>query len=308
MIVAQPADDAERRTALAFLVDRPDLSAKELDRQIDTLIRQADKYRFSLEQCLIARDDHGIVAACLAVDAPGRTSSLFLPGPRHFPQAEAPVAQLIDAACSQARQRNIQLVQAIIPTEAEHEAHLYRRAGFRHLAELIYLEADLTRPVTMALTVPPLKYTTYSVETHDLFTKVIEATYEDSLDCGSLNGARDIEDILASHRATGVFRADRWLVGFAGDHAVGVVLLAENLQHRGWEVVYVGLRPAWRGKGYGQALLTRAIQLARDAAAARMTATVDARNRPARVLYERFGFRELFRRNAWIKLLSRREN
>jgi len=306
MIITQPVDDTECRAALVFLVDQPDLSDTELDRHVDTLLRHADRYRFSLEQCLIARESGRIVASCLAVDAPGRTTSLFLPGRRHFPHIAQAVARLIDEACSKAYQRNVQLIQAIIPPDADHEAELYRQAGFRHLAELIYLETDLTQPIAMNSSVPSLKYTTYNAETHALFSEVIEATYEGSMDCGSLNGARDIEDILASHRATGLFDANRWLVGFAEERPVGAVLLAENVQHRAWEVVYVGLLPAWRRQGYGQTLLCHAIQFARDAAATQMTATVDARNKPARGLYARFGFVELFRRSAWIKLLGQR--
>ena len=96
------------------------------DRHIDALIRHADKYHFSVEQCLIAREGHRTLASCLAVDAPGRTTSLFLPGRHHFPNVAPAVARLIDEACAKAQQRNVQILQAIIPPEADHEAEVAR--------------------------------------------------------------------------------------------------------------------------------------------------------------------------------------
>ncbi|MGE4158052.1 MAG: GNAT family N-acetyltransferase [Planctomycetota bacterium] len=52
---------------------------------------------------------------------------------------------------------------------------------------------------------------------------------------------------------------------------------------------FFGLKPAWRGRGLGEALLREAIVLAGQRT---LTAAVDSRNSPARALYKKLGFRE----------------
>lgn len=56
--------------------------------------------------------------------------------------------------------------------------------------------------------------------------------------------------------------------------------------------------PAWRGKGVGRALLSAAEQRARDRGCCKMTLEVQEDNTPARMLYERFGFRDVIYGNS----------
>jgi ribosomal protein S18 acetylase RimI-like enzyme len=137
-----------------------------------------------------------------------------------------------------------------------------------------------------------------------VFTEVIQATYEGSLDCVSLNRRRDIEDVLASHRAAGQFDPRHWLVGLNPQRKpVGVLLLAMIAERWACEVVYLGLLPAWRGRGLGGTLISKTLQVAREMAANTISLTVDARNLPARRLYEACSFRETSARDAWIRFL-----
>ena len=88
------------------------------------------------------------------------------------------------------------------------------------------------------------------------FRSVLQATYAGSLDMPELEGARALDDILESHRAAGRFVAERWQLGrvIGEPEAAAVLLLAEVPGRNVWEVIYLGLTPAARGRGLGRAV------------------------------------------------------
>ena len=52
----------------------------------------------------------------------------------------------------------------------------------------------------------------WSPDTLEAIAALIEATYRDSLDCPALAGLRHIEDVMAGHKAAGLFSPHRWLL------------------------------------------------------------------------------------------------
>ncbi len=91
-------------------------------------------------------------------------------------------------------------MQGTVAPDMRAEAAVYEAAGFERLAELIYMDSDLTRLGAMPPARFDVRWVTYDADRHPLFASVIQGTYERSLDCAGLNGVREIEDILASHR------------------------------------------------------------------------------------------------------------
>ncbi|MGQ9651922.1 MAG: GNAT family N-acetyltransferase [Phycisphaerae bacterium] len=228
---------------------------------------------------------------------------MYLPTWLPDPQATDILVSLLLKAADEAHGRGICFLQAIIPPDALLEQSVYEQAGFQPLAELIYMERDSTTPLVVEKPSPALAWVTYSAKTHQLFAQTVQESYEGSLDCVGISGTRDIEDVLATHRSTGVFNPLTWFVGIADDNPVGALLLSEVPEQSALEVVYMGLRPAYRGKGYASALMEHAVRIARDLAALRLTLAVDAENMPARRLYSRFAFEETSRRCAWVRIL-----
>lgn len=290
------------RSALCVLLARPETTSRELHQQVDTLIRYASRQHLSLEHCLVVGEPGRIEAACLCVDAPGRTSSVFIPGHVPTPAHSHFIVELLREAVRRAGPRGVRLMQAMVAPEAAAERDLFAEAGFKHLTELIYLERDVPVPVPRSLRCPPLEWEEYSSHAHREFARVIEGTYAGSLDCAALSGVRDIEDTLASHCAAGEFDPRNWLLVRSNREPVGVLLLARVPERAAVEVVYMGLLPQARGRGYGATFLRRAIEAARSQGAALLTLTVDAANTPARALYSSFGFREASRREVWMHI------
>src|SRR4029453_18056559 len=114
---------------------------------------------------------------------------------------------------------------------------------------------------------PGMEVVTYSPATHALFSRTIAETYRHSLDCPALNGLRDMEDVLAGHKASGEFFPDLWFLcrerGAAGADIApeprGVLLLSPMAQGDAVELVYLGLTPAGRGRGLGEWLMRHAL-------------------------------------------------
>jgi mycothiol synthase len=303
MDIRRPRNRAEHRAALARLIDRDGGVDPLVTERVDLLEDYARKRNLSLDNCLLLANRNNIDAACLVLDSPGRTSSVLVSPVGGDPQLHRRALKLVEMAAQSAAQRNVQLLQGMVAPECPEESSLYAAAGFKLLATLLYMQNDLRR-----LRLKPsrrlLSWETYSPQTHALFCRVVESSYEASLDCGSLNGIRRIEDILASHRGTGQYDPYYWRIGLAGDKPVGAILLAYMDDQRTFEVVYMGCLPEYRNQGYGSSLLAHGVELARSRSVTAMSLSVDEKNMPARKLYGTFGFDEMTRRDVWIKILA----
>jgi len=256
---------------------------------------------------VVALHQQRIVAACACLEMPGRTATVLLPPLRDQPDLAELIVALLVALADQAARRGVRLLQAILEREdTALEASVLARAGFTFLAELLYMQGPTNAPIPPGRTGPPLSWTTYAPETHAVFAEIIQASYQGSLDCVGLGGLRDIEDIIAAHKATGQFDPRCWFVALLHGKPAGVLLLAGQPACAACEVVYMGVAPWARGRGVGSAMMRRALRVAHERGAACLTLAVDEANVPARRLYERFGLRETARRRAWIRALGER--
>jgi ribosomal protein S18 acetylase RimI-like enzyme len=172
------------------------------------------------------------------------------------------------------------------------------------LADLVYLTCEAERFPADLLDPHDLAFLPYDASQHDRFIQVIEQTYEDTLDCPALNGARRMEDVLEGYRATGMFHPEHWLIVRAGGQDVGVLLLADHSAARHWELVYMGLVPIARGQGWGRQITQHAQRLARRQNVERIVLAVDAANSPALGMYRAAGFEPWDRRVVFVRFLG----
>jgi ribosomal protein S18 acetylase RimI-like enzyme len=303
MDTVHPRDNAELREALAALLERPGVTPAEIDEQIDALLGYTLRRQVSLEHCLMARDKGSLIGVCLCIDGPGRLSTVFIPTQSRFLEPSAVMVGLLEEVARQAGLRNVQLLQATVVPGRRPESGVYRQAGFERLAEMIYMDSDLPQPLRPPQPIVDVEWVSYDNAVHPLFARVVQGTYERSLDCIGLNRVRHIEDILASHKGAGEYDPRFWLVARVDGEPAGVILLSRVPERWALEVVYMGVLPVWRGRGCGVALLLKALQIARQQALTTLTLSVDATNVPALKLYERFGFRETARREVWLRKL-----
>ncbi len=198
------------------------------------------------------------------------------------------------------------MAQALLPTDAGSDAETLVAAGFHHVSDLLYL-------VCLAEQFPPsppcreLQFESYSSAQHARFPELVDATYEDTLDCPAVNGVRCIDDVLQGYRATGQFDPGRWFIVRHQGEPVGCLILTDYPEHATWELIYMGILPLARGRGFGVEIVRHALWLAGQAASKRLVLAVDAINEPALRMYAAAGFQAWDRKSVFVRIFGESE-
>jgi len=154
--------------------------------------------------------------------------------------------------------------------------------------------------------VPDLQFEPFAESQRGRLMELLERSYVGTLDCAALNGRRALGDVVDGYQATGTFRPANWLFVRTQGRDVGVLLLAEYPAARHWELLYMGLVPPVRGRGWGRAIVRHAQSLVSSAGAERMVLAVDAKNLPALAMYRDAGFMAWDKRTVFVRFASPR--
>jgi ribosomal protein S18 acetylase RimI-like enzyme len=201
------------------------------------------------------------------------------------------------------RRHGLRLATAFLTDERGAEAEQFLLAGYKRAAEVLYLASQRSDfPADAPRT--ELTFGPFDESQLARLTALVEQTYEGTLDCPLLNGARQTSDVIESYRATGVYDPSRWLLLTHQGRDVGCLLLADHPQQNQWELVYMGLVPAARGKTWGMQITRHAQWLARQAGRSALVLAVDAANAPALRAYTQAGFRTWDRRFVLLKQIA----
>ena len=294
----RPAHDSELQSAVRLILATSGGHPDEM--QVKEFLRLAGAHRDDAGGIWVAEQGERLQSAVMPVVSPGKTMLLFVPTHLHDQQQTILTRRLIDAVCARAAQQGVHLAQVLLEVHDQALHGILLACGFGKLAELLYLQAVVTKVAEPPLP-PGCRWMTYSSSQHQLFASTILATYQSSLDCPGLNGLRTIDDILAGHRATGDFDPQHWFVLCENQQPVGAVLLSKVLRSDVTELVYLGLIPQRRGKGLADILMRRAAEVAMASKHGRLSLAVDAGNLPALKLYWRHGLQVIGRKQAMLR-------
>jgi ribosomal protein S18 acetylase RimI-like enzyme len=255
------------------------------------------------EGLFVALRGNDLCGAVWSQPQPGNTAVLW---PPHLTTGEQSLTSraLIQAAAKWLDAAQIGMAQVLLPDRDQDVAGLLEAVGFRYLAELLYLTCEAERFSAERPSRHDLEFVPYETSQRARLAHLIERTYLDSLDCPALNGARRMEDVIAGYQATGDFRPAMWQIARSGSEDVGVLLMADHPGARHWELVYMGLIRAARGRGWGRQITQHAQVMARDAAVERIVLAVDAANSPALAMYRGTGFETWDRRHVYVRFAS----
>ena len=237
------------------------------------------------------RAEHGgFRVAAVAIRNPGRTLGLVL-SPLQGPHDRARAAEAIRRVLDSVAGCDAALLQAMFDPSRRPEIAAAGDAGFRHLARLRFMEAELPRLVRDELPLPERgSIEPCGHEAPDALATLLARTYERTLDCPGLAGLRRTEDVLEGHRGSGQFDPALWFRLELDGTAAGLALLNPNPEAGCTELVYFGLVPEARGRGLGAILLRHALARLGRQMPQRVALAVDDRNTPALRLYRRHGF------------------
>ena len=283
------------------------------DRLIVEVQNEATRGELDLSGLWIARERSGrIIGALLTQPLAGKAAAVWAPEVKPSWRRPALAARLIQSALADLERRGFRLAQAVLDESVEPRAGRdLTRGGMPRVTELLYLERETALPLPLihaksaACPSPCFEWQSFEPDLEAEFRSVLQATYRGSLDMPELEGARSLDDIMESHRASGRFAPRYWQLGYltGRPEAASILLLAEVPGRDAWEVVYLGLTPAARGCGLGRIVLQRALTLARTRVP-RIELAVDCRNTPATRLYQSSGFVARDRRTVHLAILS----
>ena len=270
--------------------------------------------------------------AVLVAPSSGRTAAVFVseptpggePGGVEASRGER-VAALEFAAAEFARTPsvNVSVLQALPEPMDQTVIDSLREAGFVIVGELVYLRRWIGKGGVAPAQSPGLPGG-FSVRTvaelggigacRSMLIRVLESSYEATLDCPALCGLRETGDVLDSHVAVGTFDPTLWFVvlderpqsgGMFPGTPVGCMLLSKCADQRSVELVYLGLSPAVRGQGLSTALLGMGMRTVAERVPRSgydwLVCAVDRQNTPAAALYRKSGFRPCGERVALVR-------
>ncbi len=243
-----------------------------------------------------------LTAATLVQLQPGRTA-VVLPPRAVADEPRETLSELMLHVADDLANRGVQLAQALLATDHGADVEVLRAAGFGHASELLYL-VSLAGAFPTSRPQDGLEFVPYVQHEHGRLATMVERTYEGSRDFPSLDKVRDIADVLAGYRAIGKFDPGLWSIACARAADVGCLLLTDDPGKNTCELLYMGIVPSARGRGYGVALARFAQWLTGQAGRERLTAAVDAANGPAISAYAAAGFTCWDRRSVFLRVLS----
>ena len=211
---------------------------------------------------------------------------------------------LLRAISRETLRRGAVMVQSILESPHDADDRILTAAGLEPLAELISMQCELSNADETES--GEWRFLNYRRFRRATLIETIRRTYEDTLDCPRLTGVRRPEDVLASHRSTGLYRPDWWRLALRGDEPAGCILVNAATTPSTAVIVYMGAVKKFRGRGLGNAMLHHAQHDLRIEGVRRLTLSVDADNFRAKRLYDRFGFVETGRKCCFVLLAARK--
>ena len=200
-----PCPLEERPQALGVLYQRVPGALKP--RLIADAMAEAASGLIDLSGLWIARRRGRVVGALLTQTLAGKAAAVWAPEVDTVFSRDAIAVALVRAALDELKRRGFLLAQALLDesTPRRGSADL-ARGGLPHITDLVYLEGDTQRDITVKPHLPSFDWRPFRPDTEAEFRAVLQATYIGSLDMPELEGIRSLDDILASHRGCRTLR------------------------------------------------------------------------------------------------------
>jgi mycothiol synthase len=238
---------------------------------------------------LVAKRGSAILGSCVVQLMPGGSAVVTPPG--------TPAADALAAATVEHLARSSAVIAHLFlgPSELAQADPLLAH-GFRPAATITHMLRDLEHlpPPPLGLTFVPSAFDPAR------FGDTLLATYDGSLDVPEANTDRTAEQILDGYRPGQPDPPHWWYAVDSAGTAVGVVLLIPPRFAPTWELGYLGVVPAARGKGHGTRLVRFALHVCDDLGAKHLTLSVDTRNEPALAVYRTHGFRSYHEQRVFL--------
>ena len=276
---------------------------------VDDFLQYARDRQVELSKLRVVRAGKRVAFAALPMVGPGGFCMILLPPDLGHGVQAAAARRALDEVLEGVGADGVKMAQSLVSPHSRALRNVLGDCGFEELATLVYLQRR-ARALHRGYVMPAgYRLEHYTPSRDGLFTRALERSYVDSLDCPALAGLRTVEEAMETHRRAGEHRPEWWHVlmraGALGNDPVGVLLLSGIGRDAagGIELVYLGLAPEARGRGLGDFLMQVALCEASMTRGGTLTLAADEQNVKALCLYRRHGLVRVHRRVAMLRQL-----
>ena len=173
----------------------------------------------------------------------------------------------------------------VIPSVSADRRELVRGAGYRHTRTYIRMDVDLAGREIRPADPPGIEIRTFRLGVDD---RALHQAIEESFADHFRYVREPHEEWMALRTRDPRFKHDLWFVAWDGTEAAGGIL-GYDLGEISW-IRELGVRPRWRRRGVGMALLLRSFAALKSLGCNKISLGVDSDNAyEATRLYERAG-------------------
>lgn len=265
-----------------------DAAEVDQDRQIREFLETIKADQNGHKQLLVARENETLLGAGVLIFTDAATAFFWPP----FTSRTDCASALLQEMAARIDQSEVSIGQALLEPGQLNLRRLLTQNGFPHLTNLLFMRHPLTNvPSQGLLETEHIQCVPFDEQTNrPRFLKMLDQTHRFSFDCPALNHCRTAEESLESHRSSGDSDQKHWYLFQHDNTDLGVLLLSEHRADQLWEVVYMGVAPEQRGKGYGAAFIEFGLQQALAHHQSALMLAVDHKNSYAIKIYEDSGF------------------
>lgn len=252
MLTVTAADSSNRATALRLLFARFPVDEQAI--RLRDALRVSEKGGLNLDGLLLATVGELPVGAALVMLQPDAIALVWPPVLTCGAMDEVRIEDaLMLEVCRRIDAAEARLGQSLLMPDDVVEGKLLARHGFSYAADVFFLARAHQKLDTETTTISPepdsllVRHAVTSETFRDAnasrFARVIEQSYQHSLDCPYLKNFRNGAEALDSHKLSGVFDPSSWWLYSIDGHDAGVFLLNEHPDQDAIELVYVGVIP-----------------------------------------------------------------
>lgn len=265
-----------------------DAAAEDQDQQINEFLETVKADQNGHKLLLIARENNVLLGAGVLIFTDASTAFFWPP----FTTRTDCAAALLQEMATRIDQSEVSIGQALLDPRQLNVRRLLTQNGFPHLTNLVFMRHPLTDIRSQGLLADKhIQSIPFDEQINrHRFLAMLDLTHQFSFDCPALNHSRTAEESLESHRSSGDSDQQYWYLFQHENTDLGVILLSEHRSENLWEVVYMGVAPEQRGKGYGAALIEFGLQQALAHNQSALMLAVDYKNSYAIKIYEESGF------------------
>ena len=270
--------------------------------RMESIMQQYHAGRIDVQGIIQAKHDGNLVGAMYAQTRPDASVMLWIPTMK----PGFPLEPMFESLIQFCQSKNAFAAIAIADRDQTFDERLFCAAGqFRYLSDLVYLVSELSsdeepeKPYRLQFV--PLS--DYPENISDRLTRLVKATYYETLDFPELMQIAPVEQVLQGYKMDAPYRPELWFFIRQEDVDIGVLFLTDAGPEQ-YELTYMGLVPSARRQGFSREIIRFAKRMAVLSNRSLLLTSVDGNNYPACQAYLSQGFKAWDRKKLYIRLFS----